>query len=145
MVDFRKKKREEKEVREPKTDIQRLMDIVNNRKDNHIKQPIGLPEHPQEIAKTWINFCEPRLKYEIIENGIDQYQERIADCLTIYYKLSHADQGYLQRLRSNGMYWRGDSIEFMREREKVTHEMVADKTQLRLDLHKMLNKMVTKF
>lgn len=126
---------------EPKTDIQRLMDIANNRKDRRIKHPVGLPDHPQEIAKTWISFCEPRAKYEIATENIDPYQERLADCLKIFYKLSHADQGYINQLRAKGIYWRGDSIEFMKMREKVTPEMLANKERMRNMLHSMISKM----
>ena len=140
MVDFSRKKGAT-EIPEPKTNIQRLMDIVNNRIDQRIKHPVGLPDHPQEIAKTWINFCEPRDKYEIATTVLDPYQERLADCLKIFYKLSHADQGYLNQLRSKGIYWRGDSIEFMRKREKVTPEMLKDKEKLRRVLHTMIAKM----
>jgi hypothetical protein len=117
-------KNDDYETPEPKTDIQRLMDVVNNRVDTGIKHPVGLPEHPQEIAKTWINFCEPRMKHEIATSAIDPYQERLADCLKIFYKLNHVDQRYLSELRSRGIYWRGDSIKFMKVREKVDMDKI---------------------
>ena len=125
---------------EPLTNVQRLMDIANNRKDQGIKHPVGLPDHPQELAKSWINFLEPRMKHEVSTEKLDPYQERIADCLKIFYKLSHSDQGYINQLRSKGIYWRGDSIKFMRMREKVTPEMLADKEKLRQALHSMVAK-----
>jgi len=62
------------------------------------------------------------MQFEIVKDGTDPYQERIADCLTVYFKLNHADQRYLQELRGQGIYWRGDSIEFMRKRVKVKPE-----------------------
>ena len=128
------------------TDIQRLMDVINNRKDNKINHPVGLPEHPQEAAKSWINFLEPRMKHEIDEFRTKHdksswhlpYQDRLVDCLTIYYRLSHTDQQYLQILRSKGIYWRGDSMDFMRKREKVTPEFIADKQKLKAMLNSMI-------
>lgn len=130
------------------TDIQRLMNVINNRRDNKCAHPVGLPEHPQEAAQTWINFIEPRMKFEIDELRTKNdksgwhlpYQERLVDCLEIYYKLSHTDQHYLQKLRSEGIYWRGDSIEFMKVREKVTPDSLKDKEKIRSTMRSIIKK-----
>ena len=124
----------------PLTNIQRLMDIANNRIDAGVSHPVGLPEHPQEIAKSWINFVEPRMKYEIATNKGDPYQERLVHTLVKFYKSSHADQRYLMQLRSKGIYWRGDSIKFMKMRANVTPDMLANKEHMRMSLHSMINK-----
>lgn len=117
------------------------MDVINNRMDNKIKHPVGMPNHQQDFAIAWMKFLEPRMKYEIATEKLDPYQERIVDCLIIFYKLSKSDQEYLNKLRSEGIYWRGDSIEFMKKREKVTPEYLADKDKLRNMLKSMIVRM----
>ena len=111
------------------TNIQRLMDIVNNRIDNRILKPEGFPVGQQEIAKYWIDFLEPRLKHEVADDRTDPYQERLANCLSAFYKLNHRDQRYINKLRAEGVFWRGDSMEFMRLREKLKMAKI-DKTRL---------------
>lgn len=124
-----KRKKEDKEEKVLLTNVQRLMDIINNRMDNGIRKPVMFPENQQETAQWWIKFLEPRMKHEIVKDNTDQYQERIADCLTIFYKLSEADQGYLYGLQQRGIWWRGDSIKFMKTRAKVDMNKI-DKTKL---------------
>jgi len=136
------KKKDVIEEKPQLTNIQRLMDIINNRKDNGIRQPYAFPDSPQEAAKYWIHFLEERMKYEIDTTKNLPYQERLADCLEIFYKLSTTDQRYLTSLREDkGIYWRGDSIEFMKKRECVTPEMIADKAKLMRVMRKMIGSM----
>ena len=117
------------EEKEPLTNDQRLMDVINNRKDNKIRQPFGFPDHPQEAAKFWIDFIEPRMKYEISTVSVDPYQERLVNTLKEFYKLPIPHQRYLIQLRGKGIYWRGDTIEFMQRREKITPEMIQKAKQ----------------
>jgi hypothetical protein len=117
------------EEKEPLTNVQRLMDVINNRKDNKIRQPFGFPDHPQEAAKFWIDFIEPRMKYEISTASVDPYQERLVNTLKEFYKLSIPHQRYLIQLRGKGIYWRGDTIEFMQKREKISPEMTQKARQ----------------
>ena len=107
------------------TNVQRLMDIINNRIDNDIRQPLGMPDNQQDAAKWFINLLEPRIKFEKVENNIDPYQERLADCLKTYYKFNQHEQHYILGLIDKGIKWRGDSVEFMKVRDMVTPEMIA--------------------
>jgi len=109
---------------EPVAHIQRLMDIINDRRDKGFHHPPPMPHHPQQAAQWWIDFCECRMKYEIETEKLDPYQERLADSLVHFYKLSSKDQQYIANLKEKGIYYRGDSIEFMKVREKVTPEAV---------------------
>jgi len=112
------------------TNVQRLMDIINNRRDAGKRQPYGFSEQPQEFAQQFIKFLELRMKYEIDTLKLLPYQERLSDCMISYYRLNNGDQHYLHNLREKGIWWRGDSIKFMRIREKITPEMMADKSGL---------------
>jgi len=128
MANFNKKNPKEEKVQ--LTNVQRLMDIINNRRDAGKQQPFGFPDNQQEFAQQFIKFLEPRMKYEIDELGKLPYQERLAECLVNYYRLSHHNQKYLHHLRENNVYWRGDSIEFMKAREKIDMNKI-DKTKLK--------------
>jgi hypothetical protein len=112
------------------TNVQRLMDIINNRRDNKISNPCGMPESQQDAAKWWIKLLEQRFQHEKVDNNIDPYQERLVDCLVEYYKFSHSDQSYILSLFDKGVMWRGDSIKFMKIREKITNDMAIDKVGL---------------
>lgn len=134
-------KKEVKAEKELLTNVQRLMDIINNRRDNNIRQPVGMPEGQQEAAKWFIKLLEPRNKFEKVDKNIDPYQERLADCLKTYYKFKQHEQTYILGLINSGIKWRGDSIEFMKVRAKVTLEFMADKDKLRKTMKSMIMKM----
>ena len=108
------------------SDVQRLMNIINNRKDRHVLKPAGMPTSAQEAAKWFIGLLEPRMKYEIDEPERNHfpYQDRLVDCLKTYYKFKRRDQQYILCLIDDGIAWRGDSIEFMKKRETITPEMI---------------------
>jgi len=138
-----------------KTDIQRLMDIINSRIDFGTRKPVMMPEGQQEAAKWFIGILEPRMQFEIDElktvtrsdndkNRIGQkywflpYQDRIAECLVTFYRLPHADQVQIVKWSEENIMWRGDKMSFMRKREKVTPEFLADKDKLRSMLKSMI-------
>lgn len=158
MGNYKKKKNHQDHLEAPEfiTPVQRLMDIINNRMDARTSHPAMMPERQQEAAEWWITKQEPMgdnekagLDWTIPKKATDvrkqywktPYADRLTDTLIIFYKLNHAEQMYILDLHSQGIWWRGDSIEFMKKLEKVTPEMVADKVKLRAMLHKMVGKM----
>ncbi len=122
------------------TNVQRLMDIINNRRDSGTRKPVPMPEGQQESAKWFIGILEPRMQFEIATDKCDPYQERLAECLIAYYRLPHADQIQIVEWSQNKIMWRGDKMSFMRKRAKVTPEMLADKGKLKSMLHKIVAK-----
>ena len=132
------KKGEQKIEKELLTNVQRLMDIINNRRDNGIRQPAGMPEGQQEAAQWFIKLLEPRNKFEKVDKNIDPYQERLVDCLRTYYKFSKQDQGYILGLIDKGIKWRGDSIKFMKVRAKVPESRIIDKDGLMRTMRSMI-------
>ena len=129
MAKYKNKPKKEVDEKILITNVQRLMDVINNRMDSGIRIPAGMPEIRQEAAKWWINLLEPRMQHEIVENNTDQYQERLVDCLTIFYKLPHADQQQIIAWSENKIMWRGDSMKFMRTRAKVDMSKI-DKSKM---------------
>ena len=145
----------ETETQAKVSDVQRLMDIINNRIDSGTRKPTPMPDGQQEGAKWFISILEPRMQFEIDElktitksdndkNRIGQkywhlpYQDRLAECLIAFYRLPHADQIQIVEWSGNNIMWRGDKISFMRKRAKVTPEFLADKGKLRKMLHSMI-------
>ena len=132
----------EQDTQEKLTNIQRLMDIINSRMDSGTRKPVMFPDSQQEAAKFFIGILEPRMQFEIDElkmitksdndkNKIGQkywflpYQERLAECLITFYRLPHADQVQIVKWSNEKIMWRGDKMNFMRKRAKVTPEMIA--------------------
>lgn len=118
----------------PDSPVQSLMDLINNMADARKKKPAMMPAHPQEAANWWIGLQEPPSDDEVpIESWTKPrsqtdiptkfwktpYNDRLVDTLKIFYNLSHAYQMYIIDLHSQGIWWRGDSIEFMKVRESV--------------------------
>ena len=130
----RKKKDTDQDVPELICPVQRLMNIINNRMDKNASHPAMMPEKQQEAAEWWKAMQEPMgkdekatLEWTAPKKATDSrrqywktpYADRIATTLIEFYKLSHADQMYIIDLHSQGIWWRGDSIKFMKLREKV--------------------------
>jgi hypothetical protein len=115
------------------SDIDRLKIIIENRQTCNCREPRGMPTDPDQAARWWIKFLELRQDYEIDrqtkKGWVLPYQERISDCLKIYYRLPQSAQSELVAMRDRGIYWRGDGIQFMRTRAKVDMDKI-DKTNL---------------
>jgi len=126
----------EPEKPEKPNDIDRLVAIIENRQASNCGDPRGMPTNPQQAAHWWIKFLEPRLQHEIdmkTKKGWHlPYQERLADCLKIFYRMRHSEQAELVAMRGRGIQWRGDSIEFMRIRQKVDVNKIDKAGMLKL-------------
>jgi len=144
MSKFTEKKVASRDEWIPLTNVQRLMDVINNRRDNGIKHPQGMPEGQQEGAKWWIKLLEPRMQFEVdeISKRHMPYQERLADCLVKYYKHTDAEQRRILGWIRDGVAWRGDSIEFMEVRAKVTPAMKIDRDGLMRAMKAMTGKVM---
>ena len=114
-------------------DVDRIAEIIENRKASKCREPRGIPTQTMQGAHWWIKFLEPRAQYEVdkfIKKSWElPYQNRISDCLVIYYRLSQHEQSEILAMRDRGIFWRGDSIEFMRIRQKVDMNKI-DKSNL---------------
>jgi len=128
------------------TDVQRLMDIINDRIDAGTRKPVPMPDNQQDAAKWFIGILEDRLQFEVDElktvtkSDNDKskigskywflpYQDRIAECLISYYRLPHADQVQIVEWSTKKIMWRGDSMKFMKTRVKVDMSKI-DKTKI---------------
>jgi len=146
MADFNKKSkyRDQSEIAAQITPVQRLMDVINNRRDADKSHPAMMPEKQQDAAKWWMTKVEPmskgekpRLEWTKPKRNTDEtkqywvtpYADRLSETLSAFYKLSHPDQMYILDLQQQGIWWRGDSIKFMRTREKVDMGKI-DKSKL---------------
>ena len=155
MADYsRAKKHTSNDVKEFITPVQRLMDIINNRMDNNSIMPAMMPHKQQEAAEWWITMQEPiaydekahlewsqpkRLNEERFQYWKTPYADRICETLSAFYRLNHAEQMYIIDLQSQGIWWRGDSIKFMKIREKVDMNKI-DKTNLKDMMKKVISK-----
>jgi len=125
MVDKSKKLENDKKPQQAEklSDIDRIANIIENRKSAKCSEPRGMPTQTMQGAQWWIKFLETRLQHEVdtkTKKGWNlPYQERIADCLKIFYRLRHNEQAELLAMRDRGICWRGDTVEFMRIRAKV--------------------------
>lgn len=113
--------------------VQTLMDVINNRADAGNKRPAMMPAHPQQAAEWWISLQEPagddeqpRLAWTKAKPNesskqywIVPYSQRLSETLKRFYKLSHGDQMKIIDWHEQGIWWRGDSIEFMEARANV--------------------------
>jgi len=147
MASFKSKntvERDRQDVPELISPVQRLMDVINDRRDMDVVRPAMMPEQQQRAAEWWTTKQEPmagderpRLEWARPERGTDErkrywktpYADRLCETLSRFYRLSHADQMYILDLHSQGIWWRGDDIEFMRLREKVDPAQI-DKQEL---------------
>jgi len=124
-------------------DVDRIASIIENRKASNSSEPHGIPAQTMQGAHWWIKFLEPRQQYEV-DRFLKKawqlpYQNRIADCLIIYYKLSGREQSELLAMREREIYWRGDSLEFMRIRQKVDMNKL-DKANMKQLLKKIIKR-----
>ena len=124
-------------------DADRIAGIIENRKSSNVREPHGMPTQTMQGVHWWIKFLEPRQQYEVDRFKKKAwelpYQDRMAGCLIIYYKLSGRDQSELLAMRDRGIYWRGDSLEFMRVRQKVDMSKI-DKSSIGKLLKKIIRK-----
>lgn len=115
------------------SDIDRIAEIIENRKACNCGEPRGMPNQTMQGAQWWIKFLEPRQQHEVdrfVRNNWQlPYQDRIAHCLVIYYRLRHSEQSEIVAMRDKGIHWRGDSINFMRIRAKVDMNKI-DKSKI---------------
>ena len=159
MANFAEKKQyRNNETPEFITPVQRLMDIINNRMDRHKSHPAMMPEKQQDAAEWWITKQEPmhsdekaRLEWSQPKRANEDrkqywktpYADRLCETLSTFYKLSHADQMYILDLHEQGIWWRGDSIEFMRIREKVDMNKI-DKGKITAMMRNVIHKSISK-
>ena len=113
----------------------RIMDVVNNREQSRCGYPRCFPEDRKKVPAWWIKFLEKPFDTERDEliivtpkNEKDKkikkiwrtpYQDRVIDCLKIFYKLRYAEQQELVSMRQSYVFWRGDSMKFMRLRAQI--------------------------
>ena len=117
-------------------DIDRLTAIIENRQASNCSEPRGMPTQTDQAVQWWIKFLEPRMQHETdmkTKKGWHlPYQERLTDCLKIFYRMRHSEQAELVAMRDRGIQWRGDSIEFMRIRQKVDVNKIDKAGMLKL-------------
>jgi len=155
MAEFGKKSkyRDQSEIPPQVTPVQRLMDIINDRRNAEKSHPAMMPEQQQDAANWWMTKQEPVGKWEkaTLEWSKPKrnteartrywktpYADRLSETLSAFYKLTHAEQLYILDLHSQGIWWRGDSIDFMKKRASVTPEMIVDKNTLMKVMKRMI-------
>ena len=102
-----------------------LQDMLRRARKMH-KYPKSLPYDIHEAALRWLRLQEPERPKErpewIWKHGTDAggswnvpYVDRVANTLSVFMKMKHAQQEFIIENTEAGYPWRGDSIAFYKE------------------------------